>query len=100
GCVVAFVGTAGLFCYDLDGKQLWHREFGTFTSATGWGTGASPIIYGDLVILNCDNDGPTALPKGGKAEAAPMNLVALDKKTGKPGGQAPRRQGPDLRNPG
>src|SRR5262249_43534986 len=44
-CVVAFFGTPGLFCYDLDGEPLWHREFGVFTSETGWGIGASPIIY-------------------------------------------------------
>ena len=98
-CVVAFFGTPGLFCYDLDGEPLWHREFGVFTSETGWGIGASPIIYNDLVILNCDNDGPRGLPRGGKAETAPMNLVALDKKTGKPVWQTPRDMGRGFSTP-
>jgi outer membrane protein assembly factor BamB len=92
--VVAFFGTEGLFCYDTEGKQLWHEKFGVFTSEAGWGIAASPIMVGDLVILNCDNDGPKGLPKGGKpASTAPMNLVALDKKTGKPVWQTPRDQG-------
>jgi outer membrane protein assembly factor BamB len=93
-CVVAFFGTPGVFCYDMDGKELWHESFGVFTSETGWGVGASPIIYDNLVIINCDNDGPNGLPKGVKdVEAAPMNLVALDKTNGKVVWKTPRNQG-------
>ena len=62
--VYAFFGTPGLFCYDFDGKLLWQHQFGTFTVDTGWGTGASPIVFENLVIQNCDNSGPTGLPKG------------------------------------
>src|SRR5207253_1565455 len=73
--VYAFFGTPGLFCYDLDGKEVWKHNFGIFRSDQGWGTAASPFLFEDLVIQNCDNDGgPTA---------APQALVALDKKTGK-----------------
>src|SRR5205085_2083579 len=43
--VYAFFGTPGLFCYDKDGKEVWKRRFGTFVSAAGWGTGASPFLY-------------------------------------------------------
>jgi outer membrane protein assembly factor BamB len=93
-CVVAFFGTPGVFCYDLEGKELWHESFGVFTSEAGWGVAASPFIYGDLVIVNCDNDGDKGLPKGAKSvKTAPMALVALDKKTGKVVWQTPRDQG-------
>jgi outer membrane protein assembly factor BamB len=93
-CVVAFFGTPGIFCYDLDGNELWHKSFGVFTSETGWGMAASPIIYGDLVIVNCDNDGQAGLPKGSKAvETAPEELVALDKTNGKVVWHTPRNQG-------
>lgn len=92
--VYAFFGTPGLFCYDLDGKLVWKHSFGTFTASTGWGTGASPFLFEDLVIQNCDNDGAAALPAGAKLEeAAPMALVALDKKTGKVRWQIDRNQG-------
>src|SRR5262249_37397268 len=74
--------TPGLFCYDVEGKFLWKHDFGVFTSETGWGTAASPFLFEDLVIQNCDNDGPAALPPGSKGPAAPMALVALAKVTG------------------
>jgi outer membrane protein assembly factor BamB len=98
--VYAFFGTPGLFCYDTDGKLLWKRQFGTFTSEMGWGTAASPFLYEDLLIQNCDNDGPRALPAGHKAEeAAPMTLVALDKRTGEVRWTTPRNQGRGFSTP-
>jgi outer membrane protein assembly factor BamB len=48
--VVASFGSAGVYCYDLDGKELWRRDLGQAHHI--WGTGASPIIHRDLVILN------------------------------------------------
>ena len=59
--VYAFFGTPGLFCYDFEGKLIWHHSFGVFTDANGWGIGASPFVYEDLVIMNCDNDGAAGL---------------------------------------
>src|SRR5581483_8700223 len=49
--VIASHGSAGVVCYDFEGKQLWHRDLGLFLQI--WGNAASPILYGDLVILNC-----------------------------------------------
>ena len=51
--VYAYFGNVGLFCYDMNGKELWTKKWGVFPMALGWGTAASPILYGDLVILNC-----------------------------------------------
>ena len=98
--VYAFFGTPGLFCYSRDGKLLWKHSFGIFTTETGWGTAASPFLFEDLVIQNCDNDGSAALPRGHKAtEAAPMALVALDKRTGKVRWLTPRDQGRGFSTP-
>ena len=48
--VIAYFGSAGLHCYDFEGKELWSRDVGKVDS---WqGSGSSPIIYGDLCILN------------------------------------------------
>lgn len=92
--VYAFFGTPGLFCYDFDGKLIWKHSFGIFAIATGWGVAASPVIVDDLVIENCDNDGPKALPAGVRMEdAAPAALVALDRLTGKVRWTTPRNQG-------
>jgi outer membrane protein assembly factor BamB len=98
--VYAFFGTPGLFCYDMNGKLLWEHRFGIFTTETGWGVGASPFLYGDLVIQNCDNDGAKALPPGHKPEeAAPAALVALEKRTGEERWRTPRDQGRGFSTP-
>jgi len=53
--VFAFFGKGGgLFCYSLDGKQLWKRDLGEFESP--WGVAACPVLFGDLVIQNGDAD--------------------------------------------
>jgi outer membrane protein assembly factor BamB len=56
-----------LVCYDLAGKELWRKSPGEFHSVHGFCS--SPVIYKDLVILNCDQD-------------ADAWIVAYDRKTG------------------
>ncbi len=65
--VITWFGSAGVFCYDFDGKQLWHRDLGI--QEHEWGYAASPVIHGDLCFINF---GP------GKNEF----VVALNKITG------------------
>jgi outer membrane protein assembly factor BamB len=60
-------GRSGVRAYDLDGKSLWHAEVGS--NLNGWGSAASPILFGDLVIVN--------------ASIESESLIAFDKKTGK-----------------
>jgi outer membrane protein assembly factor BamB len=80
--VVASYGSAGLYCYDFEGKELWHRDLGKQHHI--WGNAASPVLYKDLCILNV-----------GPGERS--FLIAVDKKTGKtvwqmdePGGHSGR----------
>ena len=65
--VVAWHGSAGLYCYDLTGKELWKHDLGIIRHI--WGYASSPIIHGDRVYLNC---GP----------GTRSFVVALDKITG------------------
>lgn len=48
--VVVWHGSAGLYCYDLDGEELWKRELGPFRHR--WGYGTSPILHAGHVILH------------------------------------------------
>lgn len=75
--VVAFFGRGGLHGYSLDGKHLWSRDLGTFEGP--WGTAASPIFYGDLVIQNCDSESKEA------------SLLAVDYRTGDTVWSTPRQ---------
>jgi outer membrane protein assembly factor BamB len=52
--VFAFFGSVGLFCYDLDGKQLWEQHLGPFRDE--YGAGSSPILVDDKIILSQDHD--------------------------------------------
>jgi outer membrane protein assembly factor BamB len=52
--VYAFFGSAGLFCYGLDGHQIWEQHMGPFRDE--YGAGSSPILFQDKIILNQDHD--------------------------------------------
>ena len=47
--VIVWHGSAGLFCYDFSGKELWRRELGPVEHM--WGFATSPVLYKDLCIL-------------------------------------------------
>ncbi len=61
-----FFGKSGVFCYDLEGRLLWHALVGD--GIHGWGSAASPVLYKDLLIVN--------------ASVESGELVALNKLTG------------------
>lgn len=54
--IVAYFGMMGVFCYDLDGKELWKKDLGNFPMKNEWGTSSSPIIHNGLLFLQLDNE--------------------------------------------
>ena len=52
--VFVFFGSAGVLCYDLEGKKLWEQRMGPFRDE--YGAGSSPILCDGKVILNQDHD--------------------------------------------
>lgn len=52
----ASFGSFGVFAFDLDGKQLWHRDFGRMRTRLGWGEAVTPVVHDDAVILNWDQE--------------------------------------------
>ena len=64
--VYTFFGNTGVVAFDMSGERLWAADVGTKTH--GFGTGASPILYGDLLIVN--------------ASVESRSLIALNKQTG------------------
>lgn len=65
--VYGFFGKSGVVAFDHTGRKLWHADVGDGTN--GWGTAASPVLFGNLVIVN--------------ASVECESLVALDRQTGK-----------------
>ncbi len=58
--VVAFFGSEGLYCFDVDGNLTWKTGFGRLHSGPydaaelEWGFASSPVIHGEHVIVQCD----------------------------------------------
>ncbi len=58
--VIAFFGSEGLYCYDFEGNLVWKKDLGVLDSnfflvpEAQWGFASSPVIHGDLVIVQCD----------------------------------------------
>jgi outer membrane protein assembly factor BamB len=65
--VIAYFGSAGVYCCDFAGKELWRRELGK--QQHEWGYGSSPVLYGGICFVY-HGPGPGA------------QLLALDTNTG------------------
>jgi outer membrane protein assembly factor BamB len=75
--LVSYFGSFGLICYDRKGTELWRHPLPVALSAGGYGTSSSPLIAGNLVVVNRDqNDGSA--------------LLAVDLRTGKTAWETPR----------
>jgi outer membrane protein assembly factor BamB len=69
--VYAFFGSRGVYCYDLNGKLIWQKDFNVkMQMHLQFGEGTAAVIEGDKLLLNFDH-------KAGSF------IVALDKATGK-----------------
>jgi outer membrane protein assembly factor BamB len=79
--VVSYFGSFGLLCYDSEGNELWRRPLPVALSGGGFGSGTSPVIVGELVFLNRDQDKDSS-------------LLAIELQSGKTRWEAPR---PDAR---
>ena len=75
--VVACFGGVGRFCFDFEGKELWKHPLEPRPTRAGWGTAASPVLHGERLYYQCDNDEQS-------------ELLALDKRTGREVWRTPR----------
>jgi outer membrane protein assembly factor BamB len=78
--VVSYFGSCGLVCHDLSGKELWKHEMPPTAIAGNFGSGVSPIIAGDTVVLVRD-------------DVKDAKIIALDLVTGSPRWET-KRQSP------
>jgi len=56
-----------VYCFDLDGKEIWHESVGD--GINGWGSGTSPVLFDKYVLIN--------------ASVESGSLVALERANGK-----------------
>ena len=90
--VVAFFGSQGLYAYDMAGKLKWKRDLGRLDVGAydapdyEWGAASSPILYKDLVIVQCDQQKDSF-------------LIALRLKDGSVAWRTPREELPSWATP-
>lgn len=90
--VVTVFASEGLFCYDLEGRKIWQQDLGVLDPglhddpAVQWGYASSPVIWKDLVIVQCDAH-------------AQSFIAAFDLKSGKRLWSTPRGELPSWSTP-
>lgn len=67
--VYCYFGNLGLFCFDLDGHEVWRKMLEPHATRYGWGTAASPTLHNGRLYLVNDNEEDSY-------------LLALDAKSG------------------
>lgn len=77
--VYAYFGAEGLYAYELDGKLAWKVAL-PGVRTLGVGTGTSPVVWRDKVIVLCDED-----------NGEQSFLAAFDARTGKQAWRTPRQ---------
>lgn len=77
--VVAWFGAEGLYAYDFDGRPLWSKHVAK-VKTMGVGVGTSPVLHGDVVIVQCDED-----------NGDESFIAAFDKRSGKEVWRQPRK---------
>ena len=68
--VIAFFGSHGLYCYDMEGTLQWEKDFGDMHIRYQYGESSSPALSGDRLIVPWDHEGTSF-------------IAALDKRTGR-----------------
>ncbi len=77
--VYCYFGNLGVFCFDLDGKEVWQYRTTPQPMRLGWGTASSPVLHDGRLYLVNDNEKDSY-------------LLALDTKTGSLAWQTPREE--------
>lgn len=70
-------GSFGIYCLSLDGRLIWQRDLGRLHTRLAWGEAVTPVVHGESVILNWDQEADSA-------------LICLDAKSGDTRWSTPR----------
>ncbi|MCE9534555.1 MAG: PQQ-like beta-propeller repeat protein [Planctomycetes bacterium] len=72
-------GSFGVFAYDFDGILKWTKEYGKMHTRLGWGEAVTPVVHGDSLLLNWDQE-------------VDSSLICVDAKTGETKWRKPREE--------
>jgi outer membrane protein assembly factor BamB len=84
--VYVYFGGVGLFAFTMNGEPVWSTPIGANATRSGWGTAASPALFGDRIIIVNDND-------------TQSYIAAFDKRTGRQLWRIDRNEGTNWASP-
>jgi outer membrane protein assembly factor BamB len=79
--VYVYFGMVGLYCYNMDGEEVWEKDLGAFKTLNGWGTGSSPVLYKDRLFVQVDNEEQSFLVALDAASGEEVWKMDRDEKT-------------------
>lgn len=68
--LLAYFGSRGLHCLDLEGNLLWSKDTGSMKTRNSFGEGASPALHANTVVIYQDDETENDF------------IAAFDKRTG------------------
>jgi outer membrane protein assembly factor BamB len=79
--VYFYFGSAGVFCFDVNGKEIWRKRVDAIETRYGWGTAASPVLDGGRLYIVNDNESDSYLAALDKLTGAEIWRVKRDEKS-------------------
>jgi outer membrane protein assembly factor BamB len=67
--LIASFESRGIYAYDMNGKQVWHKDLGDKAMRNQFGEGTTPALHGNFLVVVWDHQGESF-------------IAALDKRTG------------------
>jgi outer membrane protein assembly factor BamB len=78
--VYASFGSRGLYVYDMNGREIWKKDFGVkLTMFRQFGEGTAPVLHGDKLIMLMDHEGDSFIAM---IDAATGNEIWRTDRTG------------------
>ena len=75
-------GSAGLYCFDLDGNKLWSKDLGRAKVGASLGEGCSPVVHDGKVVILRDNQGQSTIEALDAASGDPLWKKERDEPNG------------------
>ncbi len=59
--VWASFGSRGVYCFDLDGNEIWRTDTAPLKMAGTFGEGSSPVLVGNALVILADQEGESRI---------------------------------------
>jgi outer membrane protein assembly factor BamB len=77
----ALFGSRGLYCLGPDGAIRWRRDLGRMSTLHAHGEGSSPVVHGDLLVVNWDHEKESSIEAFDTRTGATRWKTPRDEKT-------------------